>query len=92
MSKDTEKDADIPGRRRAGTVATHEMLEAMGLITLHVQTTNSRTFALVVEDWLVKMGALHEDARHYSTEDFERLCQGAKESAQTHGPVRKLPS
>lgn len=87
-----ERDADIPGRRRLGTVCTYEAVEAMGNVTLFTATTNSRTISVVVEDWLARMGALAEDARQYPVEEYKRLCDAAKQAAKMSGPVKKLPT
>lgn len=88
MSKD--KDQDLPGRRRAGTVVSVEALEVMGLLTLYAPTTNSRTLSILTEDWLVKQGILADEARIHSKEDLEALVEGAKRVRAEHGTMRKL--
>lgn len=86
-----EKDADIPGRCRSGTVISYEVREALGRITLHTTTTNSRTIAVLTEEWLVKMGLLAESARVHTKADYEALTVAAKQSAKTDGRVEKMP-
>jgi len=77
-----ERDADIPGRGRLGTVFTHEAIEALGRIGIYESTTLSRSIAVVVEEWLVHHGVLAERARHHSREDYDRLCEACERAAQ----------